>query len=91
MKLAAKRAVELGKPWVLDPVGCGATPYRTQVGRFCMRQQLLLLAWVLSSGLRRLRSSALPHAGGVTPHGACFCLVLGFMQRARHTATAGAI
>lgn len=31
MKLAAKRAVELGKPWVLDPVGCGATPYRTQV------------------------------------------------------------
>ena len=30
MKLAAKRAVELRKPWVLDPVGCGATPYRTQ-------------------------------------------------------------
>lgn len=28
-KLAAKRAVELGKPWVLDPVGCGATPVRT--------------------------------------------------------------
>ena len=25
----ARRA--LGKPWVLDPVGCGATPYRTQV------------------------------------------------------------
>ena len=21
----------LGKPWVLDPVGCGATAYRTQV------------------------------------------------------------
>lgn len=30
MKLAAKKAVELGKPWVLDPVGCGATPYRSQ-------------------------------------------------------------
>src|SRR3954462_12749560 len=30
MRLAAKRAVELQKPWVLDPVGCGATPYRTQ-------------------------------------------------------------
>nr|BCL66148.1 hydroxyethylthiazole kinase [Volvox reticuliferus]BCL66216.1 hydroxyethylthiazole kinase [Volvox reticuliferus] len=28
-KLAAKKAVELGKPWVLDPVGCGATPVRT--------------------------------------------------------------
>lgn len=23
------QAVELGKPWVLDPVGCGATPVRT--------------------------------------------------------------
>jgi hypothetical protein len=24
-----KQAVALGKPWVLDPVGCGATTYRT--------------------------------------------------------------
>ena len=31
MKLAAARAVALRKPWVLDPVGCGATPYRTRV------------------------------------------------------------
>src|SRR6478752_6212683 len=31
MGLAARRAVTLGKPWVLDPVGCGATPYRTDV------------------------------------------------------------
>jgi hydroxyethylthiazole kinase len=23
------QAVALGKPWVLDPVGCGATTYRT--------------------------------------------------------------
>ncbi|KAI8465436.1 MAG: hydroxyethylthiazole kinase [Monoraphidium minutum] len=29
MKLAARQAVALGKPWVLDPVGCGVTPYRT--------------------------------------------------------------
>eukprot|EP00798_Chlamydomonas_sp_ICE-L_P011729 gene11729-5208_t len=28
-KLAARKAKELGKPWVLDPVGCGATSYRT--------------------------------------------------------------
>jgi len=28
-KLAAAQAQALGKPWVLDPVGCGATPYRT--------------------------------------------------------------
>ena len=31
MQRAARRTRELGKPWVLDPVGCGATPYRTRV------------------------------------------------------------
>ena len=31
MRLAVARARALGKPWVLDPVGCGATPYRGQV------------------------------------------------------------
>jgi hydroxyethylthiazole kinase len=30
MELAATRASELGKPWVLDPVGAGATSYRTK-------------------------------------------------------------
>lgn len=30
MQKAAARAGGAGKPWVLDPVGCGATPYRTQ-------------------------------------------------------------
>lgn len=29
MRLAAARACALGKPWVLDPVGVGATPLRT--------------------------------------------------------------
>lgn len=31
MRLAVVRAGALGKPWVLDPVGCGATPYRTEI------------------------------------------------------------
>jgi hydroxyethylthiazole kinase len=31
MVLAAGKAVALKKPWVLDPVGCGATRYRTDV------------------------------------------------------------
>jgi len=31
MYTAANRAKALGNPWVLDPVGCGATPYRTRV------------------------------------------------------------
>jgi hydroxyethylthiazole kinase len=33
MHVAAHAANELGKPWVFDPVGCGATPYRTRVAR----------------------------------------------------------
>jgi hydroxyethylthiazole kinase len=32
MRLAAARARDAGIPWVLDPVGAGATSYRTQVG-----------------------------------------------------------
>ncbi len=28
MRLAAEAANALGKPWVLDPVGAGATPFR---------------------------------------------------------------
>src|SRR5690242_6536655 len=31
MRQAVRRARATGKPWVLDPVGCGATPYRTRV------------------------------------------------------------
>jgi hydroxyethylthiazole kinase len=31
MRLAVARAESLGKPWVLDPVGAGATHYRTDV------------------------------------------------------------
>lgn len=30
MRRAATRASALGRPWVLDPVGAGATPYRTR-------------------------------------------------------------
>lgn len=31
MKLAMKKAADLGKPIILDPVGAGATPYRNKV------------------------------------------------------------
>ncbi len=35
MRLAAQAVRALGKPWVLDPVGAGATPFRTQVRALC--------------------------------------------------------
>jgi hydroxyethylthiazole kinase len=31
MRRGALRANALNKPWVLDPVGCGATAFRTKV------------------------------------------------------------
>lgn len=37
MLMAAKTALSLGKPWVLDPVGAGATPFRDH-----LLQELLL-------------------------------------------------
>ncbi|MET0389641.1 MAG: hydroxyethylthiazole kinase [Polyangiales bacterium] len=39
MRRAAKRAVSLHKPWVLDPVGCGATPYRTDTAAELVKLQ----------------------------------------------------
>ena len=33
------QAVKLGKPWVLDPVGCGATPYRTAACAALLRRK----------------------------------------------------
>ncbi|PNW81666.1 hypothetical protein CHLRE_06g255350v5 [Chlamydomonas reinhardtii] len=67
-KLAARRAVELGKPWVLDPVGCGATPVRTAS---CLQlldcrptvvrgnaSEILALAGAAGSGVRGVDSTA---------------------------------
>ena len=44
MRLAAKVASKLGKPWVLDPVGAGATKFRTQVNQACCLSPPLILA-----------------------------------------------
>ena len=39
MIAAARAAVELGKPWVLDPVGVGGTPYRLELAQRLSRLQ----------------------------------------------------
>lgn len=43
MARAAERAGEQGKPWVLDPVGAGATPYRTRVAGELLRRRPTVL------------------------------------------------
>lgn len=43
MRLAAHRAERLGKPWVLDPVGAGATAYRTATAHGLLRHRPTVL------------------------------------------------
>jgi hydroxyethylthiazole kinase len=43
MRLAAGRAERQGKPWVLDPVGAGATAYRTATARELLRHRPTVL------------------------------------------------
>jgi len=61
MHAAIARARALGKPWVLDPVGCGATAYRTQVAAE--------LAGLKPSVIRGNASEILSLAGQVRPAG----------------------
>ncbi len=67
MEAAAMRAGVLGKPWVLDPVGCGATPYRTRTAAGLARlgpavirgnaSEILALAGATSTPTRGVDSS----------------------------------
>ena len=67
MEMAARRAAGMGKPWVLDPVGAGATPYRTGVARDLARlgpaairgnaSEILALAGEVGAGTRGVDST----------------------------------
>jgi hydroxyethylthiazole kinase len=61
MRKAAKKAVSLGKPWVLDPVGCGATTYRTAVAA--------MLTGLQPTIIRGNASEILSLAGAAAPGG----------------------
>ncbi|KAF4676645.1 hypothetical protein FOL47_005798 [Perkinsus chesapeaki] len=43
MRLCAKKAAEIGKPWVLDPVAAGATSFRTGVATELLRYKPTVL------------------------------------------------
>lgn len=68
MLLAAESAHHLGKPWVLDPVGAGATPYRDAVAQRLIEwkptvirgnaSEILALARAHSSQTRGVDSTA---------------------------------
>jgi hydroxyethylthiazole kinase len=61
MRLAASRAKALRRPWVLDPVGAGATPFRTAAAK-----ELVALGPTV---IRANASETLALAGDVSPPG----------------------
>lgn len=59
MLRGAKQASLSGKPWVLDPVGAGATPYRNEV----LERLLLLKPSVIRGNASEIASLAQTHSG----------------------------
>ena len=69
MTLAVHRAGADGRPWVLDPVGCGATPHRTRVARALAGRGPAIIRGNASeiialSGTARARSKGVDSADG---------------------------
>jgi hydroxyethylthiazole kinase len=70
MEIAAARAVEFGKPWVLDPVGVGATPYRTRVAADLARRGPAVIRGNASEILALAGAAGGPTRGVDSTHGA---------------------
>ena len=69
MHLAVARANELDRPWVLDPVGVGATPYRTEVAAALARCQPRVIRANTSEVLALAGAAAGPPRGVDSTHG----------------------
>jgi hydroxyethylthiazole kinase len=63
MYLAAARALALGKPWVLDPVGAGATPFRDTTLQHLLTQRPSVVRGNASEILALARHNTAPTKG----------------------------
>jgi hydroxyethylthiazole kinase len=70
MTRAAQRAAALGTPWVLDPVGAGATVYRTSVARDLARLKPTVVRGNASEILALAGASTAATKGVDSVHGA---------------------
>ena len=70
MKRAAARASALGRPWVLDPVGAGATPYRTRTALELIELRPTVIRGNASEILALAGAAAGPTKGVDTTHSA---------------------
>ena len=70
MARAAARASALGRPWVLDPVGAGATPYRTRTALELIDLRPTVIRGNASEILALAGAAARPTKGVDSAHGA---------------------
>jgi hydroxyethylthiazole kinase len=70
MVRAAGRARALGRPWVLDPVGAGATPYRTRTALDLIELRPTVIRGNASEILALAGAAAGPTKGVDSTHGA---------------------
>jgi hydroxyethylthiazole kinase len=70
MEKAAARAAELGKPWVLDPVGVGATRYRARAAAELARGRPTVIRANASEALALAGAAAAPTRGVDSSHAA---------------------
>jgi hydroxyethylthiazole kinase len=70
MARAATRATALGRPWVLDPVGAGATPYRTRTALDLIELRPTVIRGNASEILALAGAAAGPTKGVDSTHGA---------------------
>jgi hydroxyethylthiazole kinase len=70
MQRAAHRAGELATPWVLDPVGCGATPYRTRAATQLVELRPTVIRGNASEILALAGAARGPTKGVDSTHGA---------------------
>jgi hydroxyethylthiazole kinase len=70
MARAAERADALGRPWVLDPVGAGATPYRTRTALDLIELRPTVIRGNASEILALAGAAAGPTKGVDSTHGA---------------------
>jgi hydroxyethylthiazole kinase len=70
MRRAAARASALGRPWVLDPVGVGATPYRTRTALELIELRPTVIRGNASEVLALAGAAAAPTKGVDSTHSA---------------------
>lgn len=70
MEKAASRAQALGKPWVLDPVAVGATPYRTRMAAELAQARPTVIRANASEVLALAGAASGPTRGVDSSHGA---------------------